>query len=64
MALNIPEEFEQTPHLHIDRADGTVLYFFRHKEDPFRSLPVVNGEIIDWTKLFQAHMDSPDYPKK
>ena len=60
----IPDEYEQTPSLKIDRADGSVMYFFKHLTDPHRCLPVLHGEVMDWTAHFQAHMDSGHYPKK
>lgn len=60
----IPAEYEQTPSMQIDRVDGSVIYFFRKLDDPCCSLPVLSGEVMDWTAIFQAHMESDHYPKK
>jgi hypothetical protein len=62
--VTIPEEYEQIPSMKIDRIDGSVMYFFNHRTDPFRSLSVLHDEVMDWTSHFQAHMDSGNYPKK
>lgn len=60
----IPAEYEQTPSMEIVRVDGSVIYFFQKLDDEHQFLPVMSDEILDWTKIFQAHMESPYYPKK